>query len=118
MSLTDQKLSARNSAASLTDFLLSPVTITTAWFLGSSAQAYPVQIAASIIPGLLVIGLTFAYKLFPGSILVLVFSPGSKIGTSILALNLGLPFPFSSLSKRLSTALFFDSIASSCGAIL
>ena len=115
--LTCQKCCANFSAASPTSFLSSPVTITTAWLRASSAHAYPIQIAASMTPLLFVASGNIAYKLFPGSILVLVFSPGNNIGTGIQALYFGFPFPFSTLFKRLSTARFLDSSASSWGAI-
>ena len=70
------------------------------------------------MPSFLVSGSIFPYKLFPGSILVLVFSPGNSIGTLILDLYNGFPLPLSNLSIRFVTALRFDSIASSCGDIL
>src|SRR5690606_38197834 len=60
--LTSQKLWAKYSAEALTFSLLSPVTITTAWFRGSSAHAYPIHIPASITPSFLVMGGIKAYK--------------------------------------------------------
>ena len=46
-----QKSRASFSAVWVTFVLSSPTTITAAWFLGSSAQAYPIQMLASTTPG-------------------------------------------------------------------
>ena len=57
---TSQKLRASLSAVLVTLSSSSPVTITTAWLRGSSAQAYPIQIAASTMPGCRDAGATWA----------------------------------------------------------
>ena len=66
---------------------------TAARFLGLSPQAYPVHIPISITPFLSSSFSILPYNDFPGSTLVLVFSPGRRIGISDQALYFGFPLP-------------------------